>query len=50
MVGRDRSENRDLMQPSLSPHFTPHISADQPVALYDAPISIALEGFPLERA
>src|SRR2546422_5089311 len=33
------------MQPSLSPRLTPRIVVDQPVALYDAPISIALEGF-----
>jgi len=46
MAGRDRSEKRDdLMQPSLSPRLAPRIVVDQPVALYDAPISIALEGF-----
>jgi len=33
------------MQPSLSPQLTPRIVVDQPVALYDAPLSIALEGF-----
>src|SRR5438093_10000681 len=44
MAGRDRSEKRDdLMQPSLSPRLAPRIVVDQPVALYDAPISIALE-------
>src|SRR5213594_4348323 len=42
MASHDRSEKRDdLMQPSL----LPRIVVDQPVALYDAPISIALEGF-----
>ena len=46
MAGCDRSEKRDdLMQPSLSPQLTPRIVVDQPVALYDAPLSIALEGF-----
>ena len=33
------------MQPSLSPQLTPRIVVDQRVALYDAPLSIALEGF-----
>jgi Acyl-CoA thioester hydrolase/BAAT N-terminal region len=33
------------MQPSLSPQLTPRIVVDQPVALCDAPLSIALEGF-----
>ncbi|PYN82526.1 MAG: hypothetical protein DMD97_00845, partial [Candidatus Rokuibacteriota bacterium] len=33
------------MQPFLSPQLTPRIVVDQPVALYDAPLSIALEGF-----
>ena len=36
---------RAVMQPSLSPRLTPRIVVDQTVALYDAPISIALEGF-----
>jgi hypothetical protein len=33
------------MQSSLSPRRTPRIVVDQPVALYDAPTAIALEGF-----
>ncbi len=33
------------MQSSLSPRRTPRIVVDQPVALYNAPTAIALEGF-----